>query len=111
MKFIRRYLPVLFIYFTFTATTFAQTVIKTTSEGFQLIRNGEPYYVKGVGGQVNFDQMVAVGANSLRTWGVDDAQNVLDEAQKRGLTVMVGFWFGQERSRAKTRQRTVSFDW
>jgi hypothetical protein len=75
----------------------AQTKILKTNTGFELIRNGKPYYVKGVGGQVNFDAMVAIGANSLRTWGVDDAQTILDEAQKRGLTVMLGFWLQHER--------------
>ncbi|MFM2386144.1 MAG: hypothetical protein RL660_901 [Bacteroidota bacterium] len=77
--------------------TNAQTTIQKTESGFQLMRNGQPYYVKGVGGIVNFDDMVAIGANSLRTWGVDDAQMILDEAQKRGLTVMLGFWLQHER--------------
>jgi hypothetical protein len=75
----------------------AQTKIIKTNTGFELQRNGKPYYVKGVGGQVNFDAMKAVGANSFRTWGVDDAQNILDEAQKNGLTVMLGFWLQHER--------------
>jgi Glycosyl hydrolases family 2, TIM barrel domain len=75
----------------------AQTKIEKTSTGFQLLRNGKPYYVKGVGGQVNFDDMVKIGANSFRTWGIDDAKKVLDEAQQRGLTVMLGFWLQHER--------------
>jgi hypothetical protein len=53
--------------------------------------------VKGVGGEVNFDKMIAIGANSFRTWGVENAQKVLDEAQKRGLTVMLGLWLQHER--------------
>ncbi len=75
----------------------AQTKIEKTATGFQLLRNGKPYYVKGVGGQVNFDEMVKIGANSFRTWGIEDAKNVLDEAHKRGLTVMLGFWLQHER--------------
>jgi hypothetical protein len=75
----------------------AQTKVVKTDNGFELMRNGKPYYVKGVGGQVNFDEMVKVGANSFRTWGVDDAQSILDEAQKKGLTVMLGFWLQHER--------------
>lgn len=75
----------------------AQTKVQTTDSGYVLIRNGSPYYVKGVGGEVNFDKMIAIGANSFRTWGVENAQKVLDEAQKRGLTVMLGLWLQHER--------------
>jgi hypothetical protein len=75
----------------------AQTKVVKTHVGYQLLRDGKPYYVKGLGGEVNFDKMVEVGANSLRTWGIDDAQHVLDEAQKRGLTVMLGLWLQHER--------------
>ena len=74
-----------------------QTKVVKTTQGYELLRDGKPYYVKGVGGQVNFDEMVAVGANSFRTWGIEEAQKVLDEAQKRGLTVMLGFWLQHER--------------
>ena len=78
-------------------TSMAQTKVVKTQVGYQLMRDGKPYYVKGLGGEVNFDKMVEVGANSLRTWGIDDAQHVLDEAQKRGLTVMLGLWLQHER--------------
>ena len=78
-------------------TSQAQTKVVKTANGYQLTRNGKPYYVKGLGGQVNFDKMVEVGANSFRTWGIEEAQQVLDEAQKRGLTVMLGMWLQHER--------------
>jgi hypothetical protein len=78
-------------------SVWAQTKVVKTEIGYQLMRDGKPYYVKGLGGEVNFDKMVEVGANSLRTWGVDDAQHVLDEAHKRGLTVMLGLWLQHER--------------
>lgn len=75
----------------------AQTRVVKQANGFVLMRNGQPYYVKGVGGDVHMDKMVAIGANSLRTWGVERAQEVLDEAHKRGLTVMLGMWLQHER--------------
>lgn len=62
-----------------------------------LLRGGEPYFVRGVGGQDYLDQAAAYGANSLRTWSPDNAQFVLDEAHKRGMTVLMGLWVGQER--------------
>jgi Glycosyl hydrolases family 2, TIM barrel domain len=75
----------------------AQTKVQKTAQGFELIRDGKPYYVKGVGGQVNFDEMVAVGANSFRTWGIEGADELLAQAQKRNLTVMFGMWMQHER--------------
>jgi hypothetical protein len=84
-------------FFYVVKNSFAQTKVLKTSSGFELQRNGLPYYVKGVGGHVQLDVAVNIGANSIRTWGVDDAQQILDEAQKKGLTVMLGFWLQHER--------------
>ncbi|WP_367390778.1 glycoside hydrolase family 2 TIM barrel-domain containing protein [Lewinella sp. LCG006] len=64
---------------------------------WQLLRGGEPYYVNGVGGKDYLDQAVAYGANSLRTWSPDGAQEILDEAHSKGMTVLMGLWVGQER--------------
>ena len=64
---------------------------------WQLIRNDKPYYIKGAGGQTFLDEVVQTGGNSIRTWGLDDAETILDEAQKRGLTVMLGLWVQHER--------------
>ncbi len=71
--------------------------VRKEGKGFKLYRGGEPYYIKGVGGQTYLDRAVAYGANSLRTWGAPDAISVLDEAQEKGLTVLFGLWVGQER--------------
>ena len=64
---------------------------------WQLLRGGQPYYVNGVGGDEYLDRAVAYGANSLRTWSPDGAQEILDEAHERGMTVLMGLWVGQER--------------
>jgi hypothetical protein len=78
-------------------SNYAQTIVKKNNNGFELLRDGKPYYIKGVGGDVNMDKIVAIGANSVRTWGVERAQEVLDEAQRNGLTVMLGLWVQHER--------------
>lgn len=65
--------------------------------GHQLIRNGEPYFIKGVGGNGSRKLLAQSGGNSIRTWGTDNLQQVLDEAQQMGLSVTVGFWLGHER--------------
>ena len=42
--------------------------IISTSNGFELLRDGKPYYIKGVGGSTNLERAKEYGANSLRTW-------------------------------------------
>ena len=64
---------------------------------FELLRGGEPYYIKGIGGQTELDRAVAYGANSVRTWGAHEAIAILDEAHAKGLTVLFGLWVGCER--------------
>ena len=72
--------------------------LRQDEEGsWTLYRGGEPYYIKGVGGQVYLDRAVAAGANSIRTWGAGDAINVLDKAHELGLSVVFGLWVGVER--------------
>ena len=64
---------------------------------WQLLRNGQPYYVIGAGGETHLNELVEIGGNSIRTWGSENAQTVLDEAHKRGLTVLLGLWVQHER--------------
>lgn len=74
-----------------------QVQVSKIDDRFVLMRNGEPYYIKGAGGKKNFDQLAANGGNSIRTWGAENAQQVLDEAYRLGLTVTLGLWVGHER--------------
>jgi hypothetical protein len=69
-------------------------VLQKTADGWKLLRDGKPYFIKGAGGGQNLDALAAAGGNSCRTWGDEGAEKLLDEAQKRGLTVMVGIWIG-----------------
>ena len=74
-----------------------QTEIINSDLGFQLIRNGEPYYVNGAGGTTQLDVLETIGGNSIRTWGTENAQEILDEAYSRGISVCLGLWVGHER--------------
>ncbi|MDJ0750562.1 MAG: glycoside hydrolase family 2 TIM barrel-domain containing protein [Woeseiaceae bacterium] len=69
----------------------------TTEQGWQLLRGGEPYFIKGAGGSGSLEQLAAAGANSVRTWSTDGAGEILDEAHDLGLTVTLGIWLGHER--------------
>ena len=79
------------------ATAAAETSIIATAEGFQLQRDGSPYFIKGVGGDGPRALLAKLGGNSIRTWGADNLGIVLDDAQKNGLTVCAGLWLGHER--------------
>jgi hypothetical protein len=67
-----------------------------TSTGWQLLRNGKPCFIKGAGGGASKQLLANLGGNSFRTWGADDIQDQLDEAQRLGLTVTVGIWLRHE---------------
>ena len=71
--------------------------VRHTDKGFALYRSGQPYFIRGGGGQHYLETLKASGGNSLRTWGADDLEPLLDRAQQLGLTVTVGIWLGQER--------------
>lgn len=71
--------------------------IRRVGDGYQLIRNGQPYFVNGAGGSAYPARIAAYGGNSIRTWGTRDAQRVLDSAQKYGLTVLMGLDVARER--------------
>ena len=70
---------------------------------FELLRNGQPYMIKGGGGdEKSLASLAAAGGNSVRLWGDGNLGEVLDEAHKLGLTVTAGIWLGQVRQ---------GFDW
>ena len=64
---------------------------------FKLYRDGNPYYIKGAGGHTQLDKVARYGGNSIRTWGLEGTEELLNEAQKLGLTVLFGLWVQHER--------------
>jgi hypothetical protein len=84
----------------FSAETPAVAVpvkVEKTAAGYRLLRDGKAYFIKGVGGRSYLDVLKEVGGNSIRTWGEDDLEPLLDRCQELGLTVTVGIWLGQPR--------------
>ena len=90
----------LIVLFIFPAISFSQldkvSIIKT-SNGFQLTKNGEPYYIKGAGAKSNFKKVVESGGNSIRIWSTNKSE-LLDSAYKYNLSVCLGIWVAQERN-------------
>ncbi len=74
--------------------TVSASVVKVVGKpgSFQLMRDGKPFFINGVGGTGNRSLLVTTGANAIRTWGADDLGPILDQAQKDGLAVTVGIW-------------------
>jgi len=78
-----------------SADTTVPTAIRKTDQGYELLRYGKPYFIQGAGCVNRFEQLRAIGGNSVRTWDTHDAQRILDEAHKLGMTVTLGLWVGR----------------
>jgi hypothetical protein len=70
-------------------------VIRNGDE-WQLKRDGKPYFIRGAGGAASKQLLAQLGGNSFRTWGANDINDQLDEAQRLGLTVTIGVWLRHE---------------
>ena len=89
---------------TFTVATAAyaqagpvKVEVRQADGRYELRRGGQPYFIKGAGGGQFPERIKAYGGNSIRTWGTGDAPKVLAEANKNGLTVMLGLDVARER--------------
>ncbi len=71
--------------------------VSKTDSSYQLLRNGQPYFIRGAGGGSYPSRIAAYGGNSIRTWGSKDGQKMLDSATKYGLTVLMGLDVARER--------------
>lgn len=69
------------------------TVTHGPEGNWQLTRGGEPYRIRGAGGDGSLELLAKHGGNSGRLWGVDgNTGRRLDEAHRHGLTLAVGIW-------------------
>ena len=71
--------------------------LRQTEVGWQLLRGGEPYFIRGAGGDASLKLLAAAGANSIRIWDAEDIGARLDAAHALGLSATVGIWLGHER--------------
>jgi hypothetical protein len=80
----------------------SQVRISHNNGDYQLLVNGQPFYVKGAGLEFgNQEQLALYGGNSFRTWqtdnGLESGKRVLDRAQSNGLFVTMGVNMENER--------------
>ena len=71
-------------------------VIKINNS-YTLLKDGEPYYIKGAGAKDHFGLLESSGANSIRIWSTNNGQ-LLDSAYNHGMTVSLGLYVRPERS-------------
>ncbi|NQZ78683.1 MAG: hypothetical protein HRT61_21595 [Ekhidna sp.] len=79
-----------------------KTSIVKIKDGFQLLVDDQPFFIKGAGLEFgNVADAAAHGANSFRTWRVENGEKsgleVLDEAHRHGMKVMMGIEVARER--------------
>ncbi|MBV5316068.1 MAG: hypothetical protein JZU47_22405 [Prolixibacteraceae bacterium] len=63
--------------------------IKKIDNGFQLIRNGNPFYIQGASGNSHFKELSLIGGNTIRLYDTINLANFLNEAESCGLAVIV----------------------
>lgn len=71
--------------------------IEKEGNTYQLVRGGQPYFIKGAGGTNYSERLAQYGGNSIRTWDSRNGDQVLEKANKLGLTVTMGLSVGLER--------------
>ena len=74
----------------------AQVAVAKTEKGYQLLVDGKPYLVRGVGGNHDPKLLKELGGNTFRTWGVENLDQELATAEKLGLKVVAGIWLGHK---------------
>ena len=88
------------------ATPAGPSVVRVTGTqgNWQLQVNGQPWEVRGLtygppqgAADGYIRDLKAAGVNTIRTWGVDDANTpaLLNKAAQQGLKVIVGHWLNQ----------------
>jgi len=63
--------------------------IKKTDNGYQLIRNGSPFYIRGASGNAHLKELALINGNTIRLYDTLNLENYLDEAERYGLSVIV----------------------
>lgn len=66
--------------------------IERQGSQFNLIRNGKPYFIKGVCGQTHLAKLAASGGNTIRTYDTTGLGSILDSAEVNQLAVVAGIY-------------------
>lgn len=70
--------------------TTATVHVEETEEGFHLVRNNQPFFIKGGAADPDYlEELKAAGGNTARIYDTINLKSVLDKAQSLGLAVAV----------------------
>jgi len=76
----------------------AKIEIEKLDDSYRLLRDGEPFFIKGAGLEYGDIQLLAAhGGNAIRNWSTENAQEVLDTAFANGVMVALGLPVAPER--------------
>ncbi len=67
----------------------ATVFVRKTSSGYELVRNGKIFLIKGTSGNSNFKELKKAGGNTIRIYDTTNLVQTLDEADKAGLAVIL----------------------
>ncbi|MGB7394294.1 MAG: glycoside hydrolase family 2 TIM barrel-domain containing protein [Pricia sp.] len=67
----------------------SEVYIEETEEGYRMIRNNEPYFIKGASGNAYFEELKKAGANTIRIYDTLNLKSYLDSAETWGLAAVV----------------------
>ncbi len=65
-----------------------------------LKKDGEDFFIKGIGGTNRMSLAASLGANAFRTWdvSVEKTAQQLEDAKKNNMYIMMGFWLSHDKS-------------
>ncbi|WP_157492127.1 glycoside hydrolase family 2 TIM barrel-domain containing protein [Mangrovimonas sp. ST2L15] len=60
-----------------------------TNEGYELLKNGKPFYIKGASGDGYIQELVQAGGNTIRLYDTINTTKQLDVAYQKGVSVIL----------------------
>lgn len=63
--------------------------VELQGDRFQLVKNGKPFTIKGASGNSHLKELAEYGGNTLRVYDTTNLKQVLDEANRHDLSVIV----------------------
>lgn len=79
-----------------TIATRPATPAEITVRGDTILLDARPFIPRGASGRMKLAELKALGANTVRTYG-DEGDEVIAEAERLGLKVILGFWLEHPR--------------
>lgn len=87
------------VYLSWEESGLNKVYVAAGENGAMLYRNGEPFFIKGIGGTFRLARAKAYGANAFRSWHgnhPDQVEKDLELAAANGMFLMNGYWLSQQ---------------